>query len=221
MPISLSLLRRAYQLAENGDHENVAKILNAIIQSDPKNIEAWEFYLQTCTCIEELDELADRVQHTADLTEDEKGDILDYYLYRVDKLEEKTPREESLHELADEDPFIIPEDIDVLEPSRSTKPPLLRRQFSWVSSRNIVPLTLGLLFVTYILDKTIPNNGLIGFFIVLSLSFLYVYWLSTTGVFDRSHPGARTFAKDFDPFDEFDELEDPDEYESSDQGPNW
>lgn len=221
MPISLSLLRRAYQLAENGDHENVARILDAIIQSDPRNIEAWEFYLQTCTCIEELDELADRVQHTSKLTEDEKGDILDYYLYRVDKLEEKTPREETLHELAVEDPFIVPEDIEVLELSRSAKPSLLKRRFSWISPGNIIPLTLGLLLVTYLLDKAIPNNGLIGFFIVLVLSFLYVYWLSTTGVIDRAHPGARTFAKDFDPFDEFDVLEDPEEYEETDQSSNW
>jgi hypothetical protein len=202
MPISSKLLWRAYQFAESGDHENVARLLDAILESDPKNIEAWEFYLQTCTCIDELDHVADRVQQTKNLSEDEKGDILDYYLYRLDKFEENAPRPEQLPEIGAVDPFIVPNDLADFEENQSQ--PSLRKkpQFTWISSKNVIPLTIILLIVTYILDKTIPNNGLIGFFIVLALSFLYIYWLSTNGVIRLPSTNSRTYAKDFGQFED-------------------
>ena len=202
MPISSKLLWRAYQFAETGDQEIVTRLLDAILQSDSKNIEAWEFYLQSCTCIEELDQVADRVQQTKNLSEDEKGDILDYYLYRLDKFEENAPRPEQLHEIADVEAFIVPTDLADFEEHQSLPPFRKKPQFAWVSSKNVVPLTIILLIVTYILDKTIPNNGLIGFFIVLALSFLYIYWLSTSGVFKLPSANSRTYAKDFDQFED-------------------
>jgi hypothetical protein len=198
MPISSKLLCRAYQFAETGDQENVVRLLDSILLVDPRNIEAWEFYLQTCTCIEQLDQVADRVQQTKILSEDEKGDILDYYLYRLDKFEEQAPRPEQFPEIADVDPFIVPHDLANLEEAHSLPTFRKKPNFAWISTKNVVPLTIILLIVTYILDKTIPNNGLIGFFIVLALSFLYIYWLSTNGVFRLPTTNTRTYAKDFD-----------------------
>jgi hypothetical protein len=209
MPISSKLLERAYSLAENGDLENVAKILETVLEKDPAHIEAWEYYLQICTRREDLDWLADRVQETGQLTEDEKGDILDYYNFLIDKLEERTSPQITIEEATDEESFIVPVDIHDFEQSRSRRSSK-RRRFSLISSKNVIPLTLILLLATYILDKTIPNNGLIGFFIVLALSFLYIYWLTTAGIFHLPNPRSRSFAKDVEHYEDF---EDNDEQE--------
>jgi hypothetical protein len=205
MPISSKLLERAYQLSESGDVEDVFKILDTVLQTDPGNVEAWEFYLQICNCIDDLDWLADRVLGTEGLSEDEKGDILDYYNYRVDKLVENSPRQVHTQEPVTEEPMIIPNDIHLLESSQSTHTNPRGGQFSLTSSKNVVPMTIILLIATYILDKTIPNNGLIGFFIVLALSFLYVYWLTTAGIFHLPISKSRNFAEDVHGLDEFEE----------------
>ena len=208
MPISSKLLERAYQLSETGEIEDVARILDTILQADPGNVEAWEFYLQICNCSEDLDNLADRVLGTGDLSEDEKADILDYYNYRVDRLEEHSPRHARIQEPDIEDPIIIPTDLHKFENSQSTYQTHRQFQFSLISSKNVVPLTIILLIATYILDKTIPNNGLIGFFIVLALSFLYVYWLTTAGIFHLPQTKSRNFAEDVHGLDEFAEDDD-------------
>lgn len=194
MPISSKLLSRAYTLFEAGDRESAARILESVLESDPANIEAWEFFLQICDCVEDLEWIADRVQQNDTLNETEKLDILDYYNYRVDRLAEGSPEQE----VNSEAPIIVPWDLE----RSSEGPGSSRRRESFkiplFSSRNVVPLTLALLIATYILDKTIPNNGLIGFFIVLSLSFLYIYWLTTVGVLNREGESSRSFAKDIE-----------------------
>jgi hypothetical protein len=216
MPISSKLLKRAYQLAESGDFENVARLLEMVLQKDPKNIEAWEYYLQICTCAEDLDWLADRVQANQVLSEDQKVDILQYYNYRRDKLEIPTVRQLRIHDTTAEEKLIIPSDIHNFERFESMQHGVRKPRFSLISSKNVVPLTLILLLATYILDKTIPNNGLIGFFIVLALSFLYIYWLTTAGIFNLPSPRSRSFAKDIRRLEELEDEDDEylDFYES-------
>ena len=208
MPISSNLLKRAYQLAESGDFESVANLLKMVLQKDPRNIEAWEFFLQICTCAEDLDWLADRVQSSQALSEDEKVDILQYYNYRRDKLENTTTRQIRIQETAAEENLIVPSDIHTFEQFESINQNSRKPRFSLLSSKNVVPLTLTLLLATYILDKTIPNNGLIGFFIVLALSFLYIYWLTTAGIFNLPSPRSRSFAKDIRQLEEFEDEDD-------------
>ena len=81
------LLERAYFLIEAGHLYDAAQVLDAVIEDDPHNIEAWELYVQISDSRSSLEALAERVRRNRDLTSAEKKEILVYQKYILDHLE--------------------------------------------------------------------------------------------------------------------------------------
>ena len=83
------LLDRAYDLIEDGRRADAGPVLDAVVTSDPHNIEAWELYVQISDNRADLDRLARRVRFNRDLTAGEKKEILAYQAYILSHLENR------------------------------------------------------------------------------------------------------------------------------------
>lgn len=91
MSISSHLLERAYQLIDANQLQNAEMVLDALVRVDPKNIPAWEAYLEIHQCCGDLEWGMERVLNIKELSIEERGEILAYQTYlmeRTDKPEE-------------------------------------------------------------------------------------------------------------------------------------
>ncbi len=80
------LLAQAYQLIREHQHQSAEEILDALLSTEPQNVEAWEAYMQLRRDRSELLWLKERVLHTPELSENDKNDILSYHEYLLRKL---------------------------------------------------------------------------------------------------------------------------------------
>jgi hypothetical protein len=93
MPIQNRLLLRAYALAEKKCMD-VPILLNAVIQENPNNIEAWEFYLNIFSRDRhKLEELEGRIRGSDLICPKVKEEVLVYYNYLLNRF---TTRENAL-----------------------------------------------------------------------------------------------------------------------------
>ncbi len=90
MVLTNRLLEQAYDLVQAGRFRNAALVLDALVREEPRNIEAWELYLQISSTREELERLARRVCLTAELSSDEKETILSYQRYLLRRWQGKS-----------------------------------------------------------------------------------------------------------------------------------
>lgn len=91
MSISSHLLERAYQLIDANQLQNAEMVLDALVRVDPKNIPAWEAYLEIHQCCGDLEWGMERVLNIKELSIEEREEILAYQTYlmeRTDKPEE-------------------------------------------------------------------------------------------------------------------------------------
>jgi hypothetical protein len=101
------LLQRAYALVDKNRIEDAALVLDAVVEEEPQNIEAWELYLQISATRSELEWLGKRIQSNKELRPEDKKNILGYQRYLIGQLQSKTnvrPRPASERQLA---PFSI------------------------------------------------------------------------------------------------------------------
>jgi len=89
MALTNRLLEQAYNLVQARRFRDAALALDTLLREEPRNIEAWELYLQISSTREELARLARRVCLTAELSADEKETILSYQRYRLRRLQKK------------------------------------------------------------------------------------------------------------------------------------
>jgi hypothetical protein len=95
MPPPNHLLRRAYLLAEQKKIVDVTILLVAIVQDDPDNIEAWEFFLNIYSRNKlKLEELGEKIKQNTRISSFAKREILAYYGYLMDRVE---ARETAIH----------------------------------------------------------------------------------------------------------------------------
>jgi hypothetical protein len=87
MPSMQRLLDRAYFLIEENKIRDAALVLDALIQDDPHNIEAWELAMQISSSRAGLEALAERVYWNKDLNSVEKDELLSYLDYMLERLE--------------------------------------------------------------------------------------------------------------------------------------
>jgi hypothetical protein len=87
MPKASRLLRRAYDLVHANRIDDAALVLDAVVQEDPRSVEAWELYLQISPTIEELRWLGERIRSTRELDPEDKDSILVYQQYLLGRLE--------------------------------------------------------------------------------------------------------------------------------------
>jgi hypothetical protein len=81
MPSASQMLKQAYSLADGGRIEEAITLLDMLVRREPKQVEAWEFYLQICSTIEQLKKVGDSVSASKDIDSRDKKEILDYYRY--------------------------------------------------------------------------------------------------------------------------------------------
>jgi hypothetical protein len=86
MPIQNHLLQRAYALAEKKKFKDVSILLNAVIQENPNNIEAWEFNLNIFSRDRnKLEELGGRINNSELIDPQIKEEVLVYYKYLLNR----------------------------------------------------------------------------------------------------------------------------------------
>jgi hypothetical protein len=81
MPKSSRLLRRAYDLVHDNRIDDAALVLDAVVQEDPQNVEAWELYLQISQTVDELEWLGHRIRTTKQLSAVDREAIMSYQEY--------------------------------------------------------------------------------------------------------------------------------------------
>jgi hypothetical protein len=84
------LLQRAYALVDKNRIEDAALVLDAVVEEEPQNVEAWELYLQISSTRSELEWLGKRIQSQKDLRPEDKKTILGYQRYLIGQLQSKT-----------------------------------------------------------------------------------------------------------------------------------
>lgn len=85
MSISSHLLERAYQLIDANQLQNAEMVLDALVRVDPKNIPAWEAYLEIHQCCGDLEWGMERVLNIKELSIEEREEILAYQTYLMER----------------------------------------------------------------------------------------------------------------------------------------
>ncbi len=86
MPIHNRLLKRSYALAEKRKFEDIPILLDAVVQDNPNNIEAWEFYLNIFSRDrKKLEELGERIRSSELIHPQVKDEILIYFEYLLNR----------------------------------------------------------------------------------------------------------------------------------------
>ena len=85
MSISSHLLERAYQLIDANQLQNAEMVLDALVRVDPKNIPAWEAYLEIHQCCGDLEWGMERVLNIKELSFEEREEILAYQTYLMER----------------------------------------------------------------------------------------------------------------------------------------
>lgn len=83
MPTAHHLLERAIQFIDDKQLLNAEMLLDAVVRVEPQNVEAWMVYLQILKQQSRLDWVKERALKTRELSEGEKNDIVDCYLWQT------------------------------------------------------------------------------------------------------------------------------------------
>ncbi|MBK6790971.1 MAG: hypothetical protein IPG80_00205 [Anaerolineales bacterium] len=83
MPAAHHLLERAMQFIDDKQLQNAEMLLDAVVRVEPQNVEAWMVYLQILKQQSRLDWVKERALKTRELSEGEKNDIVDCYLWQT------------------------------------------------------------------------------------------------------------------------------------------
>ena len=83
MPAAHHLLERAIQFIDDKQLLNAEMLLDAVVRVEPQNVEAWMVYLQILKQQPRLDWVKERALKTRELSEGEKNDIVDCYLWQT------------------------------------------------------------------------------------------------------------------------------------------
>ena len=97
MIIMANLLHQAYEHIEADKIEQARAVLEALLQAEPMNIEAWEACMQISETCEELDYCCEQVLQLAGLHPTDRESILDYYYFlrqilRINNTRESAPK---------------------------------------------------------------------------------------------------------------------------------
>lgn len=97
MIIMANLLHQAYEHIEADNIEQARAVLEALLQAEPMNIEAWEACMQISETCEELDYCCEQVLQLAGLHPTDRESILDYYYFlrqilRINNTRESAPK---------------------------------------------------------------------------------------------------------------------------------
>jgi hypothetical protein len=87
MHASTRLLEQARQMIDASQFQNAEMVLDALIRVAPENVEAWKAYLWVRQNQTGLDWVKDRALKTQELSEAGKREILDFYLYLAEQLD--------------------------------------------------------------------------------------------------------------------------------------
>jgi len=87
MSMASQLLDRAYKLIDANQLENAELVLDAVVRTEPTNVNAWLCYLQIHRNIDDLRWLKERVLDIAELSDNRKLAILDYHDFLVHRLD--------------------------------------------------------------------------------------------------------------------------------------
>ena len=86
MTVPTHLLQRAYQLINANQIQNAELVLDAVVRVDPQNVGAWKTYMQIHQSQNDLDWLKERLLKTRELSEADKTELVNYYLYLTQQL---------------------------------------------------------------------------------------------------------------------------------------
>lgn len=77
------LLERAQQFINDEQLQSKEMLLDAVVRVEPQNVEAWKAYLQILWQPSRLEWVKERALKAQELSEDEKSEILDCYLWQA------------------------------------------------------------------------------------------------------------------------------------------
>ena len=103
MPFPIHLLERAYQLINANQLQNAELVLDAVVRVDPQNVEAWKTYLLIHQSQNDLDWLKERIIKAKELSEVNKTELINYYLYLTQQQEQAIFRTDSFHPFLQEE----------------------------------------------------------------------------------------------------------------------
>lgn len=89
MSVSTHSLERAYQFIKANQLQNAELVLDAVVRVEPQNIEAWKTYMWITRNQPGLDWLKERVLKARELSETNKSEIVNYYLYLTQQLNKR------------------------------------------------------------------------------------------------------------------------------------
>jgi hypothetical protein len=205
MPISSHLLERAYQLIDANQLQDAEMVLDALVRVDPKNIPAWEAYLEIHQCCGDLEWGMERVLNIKELSNEEREKILAYQTYLIEhtkeynenfmKITEKVPSANtplSLEsDVASQEGKVMFELLDEYEyPARKierNKKRRTRKMFVY-KLPDYVWHAIGLLVVFYISIKLLVLGHLFGYLMMGGLIVDGFFWLRSLNVKNATAP---------------------------------
>lgn len=172
------LIHQAYQYIEAGNIEHARAILEALLHTDPMNIEAWEACMQISETCEELDYYCEQVLQIPEINPTDRESILDYYYFlrqilRANSAKESTPKMVT-YELVDQFTFNLkdPQSGNSTDIANSLN---LERSVAWLLDKAIIVLHIVLL-VTGLKLINLGNNFGYWIMMVLFISVFVNLW---------------------------------------------
>ena len=142
------LLHQAYEHIEAGNYQHARAVLEALLHSEPMNIEAWEACMQISETCEELDFYCEQVLQIPALNPTDRESMLDYYYFLRQILRANSTRASApkmiTYELVDQFTF------NLKDPQSSNSKDLvnrldLERSLAWLLDKAIIVLHIVLL----------------------------------------------------------------------------
>lgn len=172
------LLHQAYQHIETGNIQHARAALEALLQTEPRNIEAWEACMQISETCEELDYYCEQVLQIPELNPTDRESILDYYYFlrqilRTNSAKESMPKMVT-YELVDQFTFNLkdPQSGNSTDIVNSLD---LERSLAWLLDKAIIVLHFVLL-VTGLKLINLGNNFGYWIMMVLFISVFVNLW---------------------------------------------